>query len=437
MQYNQPYGISDPNAPYINGDPSIGRAGSIPPAASIEYPQREIVNLLTDVNIAVPANADLHQLAKAIQSQRLNYSADYGTANAYVAHLAPAPDDYFAGMIVRLKVGATNAGDSTLALYPLSPRHVVRPDGSNLQQYDLVVGSVATFVYDGAQWVLTGINAAGSGGPIYLTAPRTYYVNGNTGDDNFDGSQAAVGTSPKGPFRTLQRASNAISKFNLNGYNVDVYVADYNSYAAVQLPQVAGQGQVSWHGNVANPGNCVIAANQTNAAVGFAGIANYMEGFKLQHSGIGSISECNGIYGNGPHLMSINNIEWGACTGAQNRLVNGAQLRFGLSPFKLSGGTPGGPYSPGCFIECSQASKADCPISVHMTLNIVGTPNYGTAFIRCYDVGVVDWVADVTGAATGPRYYLATNGIINTGGGGPTYVPGSIAGTQLSGGQYV
>lgn len=162
-----------------------------------------------------------------------------------------------------------------------------------------------------------------------------------------------------------------------------------------------------------------------------------MEGFKLQHSGIGSISECNGIYGNGPHLMSINSMEWGACTGAQNRLVNGAQLRFGLSPFKISGGTPGGPYSPGCFIECSQASKADCPISVHMTLNIVGNPNYGTAFIRAYDVGVVDWVADVIGAATGQRYYVATNGIINTGGGGPTYVPGSIAGTQLSGGQYV
>ncbi|MBR0753520.1 hypothetical protein JQ604_15130 [Bradyrhizobium jicamae] len=436
MKYNQPYGVSDPNAPYINGNPSTGQAGSIPPAASIEYPQREIVNLLTDVNIAVPANSDLHQLAKAIQSQRLNYSADYGTANAYVAHLAPAPDDYFAGMVCRVKIGATNAGDSTLALYPLSPKHVVRPDGTNLQQYDLIQGQVATFVYDGAQWVLTGINSAGSGGPIYLTAPRTYYVNGNTGDDNFDGSQAAVGPSPKGPFRTLQRASNSIAKFNLNGYNVDVYVADA-TYAPVQLPQVAGQGQVSWHGNNANPAACLIAGNQTNSCIGMAGVANYMSGFKVTHTGVGSISECNGIYGNGPWLMGIDNFEWGPTVGAQNRLVNGSQLRFGLSAFKISGGTPGGPYSPGCFIECSQASKADCPLSVHMTLNIVGTPNYGTAFIRCFDVGVVDWVADVTGAATGMRYYVATNGILNTGGGGPNYVPGSIPGTQLSGGQYV
>ena len=51
------------------------------------------------------------QLAKAIQSSRLNFSADFGTANAYVAHLAPAPDDYYTGMVCRVKVGATNAGD--------------------------------------------------------------------------------------------------------------------------------------------------------------------------------------------------------------------------------------------------------------------------------------------------------------------------------------
>ena len=38
MQYNQPYGISDPNAAYINGNPTTGTMGSIPPAASIEYP---------------------------------------------------------------------------------------------------------------------------------------------------------------------------------------------------------------------------------------------------------------------------------------------------------------------------------------------------------------------------------------------------------------
>ena len=46
MKYNQPYGVADEDAPYINGNPSTGTMGSIPPAASIEYPQREIVNMI-------------------------------------------------------------------------------------------------------------------------------------------------------------------------------------------------------------------------------------------------------------------------------------------------------------------------------------------------------------------------------------------------------
>jgi hypothetical protein len=77
MLYNQPYGVSDPNAAYINGNPSTGTMGSIPPAASIEFDQREIVavisyanaHALTDYNgapCAAPSNADLTQLAKAI-----------------------------------------------------------------------------------------------------------------------------------------------------------------------------------------------------------------------------------------------------------------------------------------------------------------------------------------------------------------------------------
>ena len=46
MLYNQPFGITDPNAPYINGNPNTGTMGSIPPALSIEHPQREIVKVI-------------------------------------------------------------------------------------------------------------------------------------------------------------------------------------------------------------------------------------------------------------------------------------------------------------------------------------------------------------------------------------------------------
>ena len=34
MKYTQPYGVSDPNAPYVNGDPSIAQKGLNPAGRS-------------------------------------------------------------------------------------------------------------------------------------------------------------------------------------------------------------------------------------------------------------------------------------------------------------------------------------------------------------------------------------------------------------------
>jgi hypothetical protein len=78
LLYNQPYGVSDPNAPYINGNPTTGQMGSIPPAASIEHDQREVVEVINTANTrgykdfsntpcAAPSSADLMQLRKAIE----------------------------------------------------------------------------------------------------------------------------------------------------------------------------------------------------------------------------------------------------------------------------------------------------------------------------------------------------------------------------------
>lgn len=76
MQYIQPYGAA-PGAVYVNGDPSIGRQGSIPPAAVMEYPQKEIIAVIQyaydhalrdfdGVLCEAPSGAHLDQLLKAI-----------------------------------------------------------------------------------------------------------------------------------------------------------------------------------------------------------------------------------------------------------------------------------------------------------------------------------------------------------------------------------
>jgi hypothetical protein len=52
MLYNQPLDQpANTNAPYIDGNPAAGIQGSIVPAASIEYDQREVVEVITRANV--------------------------------------------------------------------------------------------------------------------------------------------------------------------------------------------------------------------------------------------------------------------------------------------------------------------------------------------------------------------------------------------------
>ena len=88
MKYQQPYGVSDPNASYLNGNPSTGTMGSIPPAASIEYDMREIIEVISRANsrsyvdftgapCAAAADTDLQQLRKAIEGFVRSWQAQF------------------------------------------------------------------------------------------------------------------------------------------------------------------------------------------------------------------------------------------------------------------------------------------------------------------------------------------------------------------------
>ena len=65
MEYNSPYGNPDPNAGYVDRDTPAGIKGSVPPAAAIEMPQREIVKVIEAAGL-IPTNTDPTQLLQAI-----------------------------------------------------------------------------------------------------------------------------------------------------------------------------------------------------------------------------------------------------------------------------------------------------------------------------------------------------------------------------------
>lgn len=148
MKYHAPFGSSDANAPYVDRNTAAAIRGSVPPAAAIEDPQREIVDVISKSGFT-PGN--LLQLAKAIQSQKMNFAEATGTANAIVVGLNPAPSSYsdIIGMPLIVQTTSAPTGAATLRVAGLSAIGIVRPGGGALAGGEWVGGDLVTFAYDG------------------------------------------------------------------------------------------------------------------------------------------------------------------------------------------------------------------------------------------------------------------------------------------------
>jgi hypothetical protein len=163
MKYVQPYGVSDEQAPYINGNPTIGQEGSIPPAGAFEYPMREIENFITDCGL-VPSNGDLHQISRGVQIGKVQTGIDTGTKNAGVVALNPHPDALVIGMEVRFKkIAQGNDAAYTLDV-GLGQNAVKRANGAALGVGDMPASTMAVVIWDGAQWQLMNFQATTSSG---------------------------------------------------------------------------------------------------------------------------------------------------------------------------------------------------------------------------------------------------------------------------------
>jgi hypothetical protein len=455
MKYNPPYGITDPDGPYINGDPSIGRAGSIPPAESIEYPQREIVNLVTDAGRAPPANTDLRQLGQAVQSQLLNSDDDAGTTNQYQVTMSPPPGAYFRYMMVICKLANTNTGPVTLNVNAMGPKAVVHVDGSTLGNGELKANSITCFEYDGVNFQVawstggapqsTGGEGVSPGGPVYLTAPTDFYVNNGTGSDTiYDGTTAsAVAGTTHGPFKTIQKACDQIPRYNMNGYFVTIHVAD-GTYGPYSARQVNGAGYVTIIGNTANPSACsIVGVNQSAAGFGYVGGTYKLRGFAYQCSGTtnpGDPLACILAAGAGTVLWIGESTFGPSLAGA---IVLSEFAKSTNDPpnciWRITGSAAGsfGPFS-GAFLNAM--------IQAHIGNNAGGGPAIQVTtgvsypvFVLCRAFGLVDvGYSSLTGAGsvTGQRYYAEGNSIIGVAGAGVNYWPGTIAGVTATGSQY-
>ncbi|GJD51075.1 hypothetical protein OPKNFCMD_3826 [Methylobacterium crusticola] len=285
MLYNPPSGSIDPNAPYIGKNTTAGTQGSKVPRGAVEFPQREIVNVIL-ASGQDPSNADLQQLLKAIRWLIQNAYND-PTVQAAVINLIT--NNYARGSYIGRQIFA-NPG--TVAYTPTPGTKSVRvtvhgggaggggADPTSSGQFSAGGGGGAggiaiSRITSGFAGALVTVGAAGAGGvnPIGI-APFTR-DGGNGGDSSFGAFLSATGGGG--------------ARGGAAGTFVNV--------------QAGGGGGVGIGGSELNlpgaPGMYSTACDPGNAASGFGGISIlYGRGGNPIYSG-GGAGEASQAYGAG------------------------------------------------------------------------------------------------------------------------------------------
>jgi hypothetical protein len=250
----------------------------------------------------------------------------------------------------------------------------------------------------------------------YLTAARTYYVR-TDGSDSNDGLSNTSG----GAFLTIQRAVNVVcAEIDINTQAVTIQVEDGPYNAPVSLRSFIGTGTVTLRGNVTTPTNVTINSGTSNTITALGGRWS-VQGFALSASGS---ADC--ILGDGPARVTFSAMDFGACGRYHVVGFSGAVL-IGTGTYSISGGGFG-------HLASGTASRLGLNAA---TVTLTGTPAFTAFAVATMGSGIEFYTTTFTGAATGKRYDANTNGVLNTGGAGANYFPGSMAGTATSGGQYI
>ena len=262
--------------------------------------------------------------------------------------------------------------------------------------------------------------------PQIVKAPAnlTFYVNSGTGNDSNTGLSAA------NPFATIQGAINKISLGYLCTGQVVVSIANGNYQGFTVNPSFVSSW--SFVGNVANPNSVLVNATATGGRglVAQGGVTVYCSGI-LWQSYYENIS-CNHSFVNAASCnytapTSVGNYPIGS-------YVCGSVFLSGVNGYSGNG--------PGIFLGATSGvitlGFTDVNGSIPFSMTITGTPAFsqGCAFASSLSNIFASSVATITGAATGQRYVVSANSVINSSGGGANYFPGNTVGVASNGGLY-
>lgn len=150
-----------------------------------------IPNTFATATTSIPLanlDADFSTVATALNdaSTYSNYALDSGTTDAYVVSLSGLSTTYQAGLAIQFQATTANTGPCTLNVNGQGAKNIIYPDGSSPSANAIVVGAIASVMYDGTSFQLLSVkNAAGGGGgggsvsSVAMSVPTFLSVSGS------------------------------------------------------------------------------------------------------------------------------------------------------------------------------------------------------------------------------------------------------------------
>lgn len=246
-----------------------------------------------------------------------------------------------------------------------------------------------------------------------LTADRTYYVR-TDGSDSNDGLANTSGSA----FLTIQKGLDTAAKLDTNGYSVTVKVMDGTWTQALTIPPCIGGGKFILEGNTTTPANCHLSVTGTAISVAHDLAYVNVRGLKITGS-------TYGIFVLPAGRVEYQAVEFGA-SSSQHIFVAYRGYIEATGNYSIVGGA-----ASHIITTAGAYSRINS-----RTITLTGAPVF-TTFAQSSGGGSAFMQGDTfSGTATGKRYDVTMNAILDAAGGGATYLPGNVAGTTATGGQY-
>lgn len=368
----------------------------------------------------------IEKLALDAQSGKWRYGVAGGTASALTLTLAPAPAAYADGMALHFRATADCAGATTLNVNGLGTVPITRMGGAFLSRWDFIANDKLAVIYQGGSFQLLTVARGEFQRPL-PSGGLILYVR-TDGNDNNDGSANTAAAA----FKTINAAANyAIRRYSVGSGSTTIQLGIPGSYAAAAIFGIP---------------NLVIRGDPANKSAYRVGDAVALNGLSLTgcpNAAVQGLTTVDGITAS----TSSNSILIGQGTSALliDVGLDATAYHAGGALLTINGG--GSCQIAGEIALLRSAVKAIAVLPGGLFLGAAFSApaviNLGVGgfswdiFCQCQS-GNASFLATsfTTSASTGKRYEVSMNGTINTGGAGASFLPGTVAGTAPTGGQY-